>query len=219
MFNKKKKEKEYVPYIARVNIAEEMKKRAENMTLGDKSILSRADYTKRFPRIRLIYVRFEKFHRYYNEGYSIGTTLGVSSPFMIPKGMNVESACKVISYLSEKVERENKIEPASEDSVALVSSLLEEYGFKKLESDYIPGHYHTISQPHIFSKIKTRFDDELESTYDLITVDGDSKLFKKSILSSRYFDWFKEGLSKEDIIDTYNDSYLVAPDILKDKSR
>ena len=60
MFNKKKKEKD-LPLIARVNLAEEMKKRQENMQLGDVSILARADYTKRFPRIRLMYVRFEKF--------------------------------------------------------------------------------------------------------------------------------------------------------------
>lgn len=218
MFNKKKKEKN-LPLIARVNLAEEMKKREENMQLGDVSILARADYTKRFPRIRLMYVRFEKFYRYYNEGYRIGTTLGVSSPFMIPKGMSLESACKVISYLSEKVEKENNIEPASEDSVALVSKLLEDYGFKKMDVDYTPGHYHSVSEPRSFSKINTSFDDPIESTYDLITVDGDNKLFKKSVLGTRYFDWFKEGFSKEDIIEVYNDSYLSVPEALKSKTR
>lgn len=218
MFNKKKKEKD-LPLIARVNLAEEMKKRQENMQLGDVSILARADYTKRFPRIRLMYVRFEKFNRYYNEGYRIGTTLGVSSPFMIPKGMSVEGACKIISYLSEKVEKENNIEPASEDSVALVSKLLEEYGFEKLEASYTPGHYHSISEAKAFSKIKTMFDEPIESTYDLITIDGDNRLFKKSVLGTRYFDWFEEGFNKEDIIEVYHDAYLTAPDVLKSKTR
>ncbi len=47
------KKKEKLPLIARVNLAEEMKKREEEWQFGDKSILAVADYTKRFPRIRL----------------------------------------------------------------------------------------------------------------------------------------------------------------------
>ena len=212
MFNKKKKKD--IPYIARVNIAEEMKKRMENMELGDKSILARADYSLRYPRIRLMYVRFEKFLGH-TDSMKLATTLGVSSPFMIPKGMGIENACKIVSYLSEKLEKEYNVEPASEDSVALVSRELANYGFEKLECDYTPGHYHSISQYHLLSKIETEFDEGLKATTDLITYDGNKRLFKKSVLGSKYFNWFTENVTKEDVIDIYYDSYITPPEVVK----
>ena len=212
MFNKKKKKD--IPFIARVNLAEETKKRLENMELGDKSILARADYTLRYPRIRLMYVRFEKFISH-EDITKLGTTLGVSSPFMIPKGMSIENACKVISYLSEKLEKEYNVEPASEDSVALVSRELSKYGFEKLECDYTPGHYHSVSQYHLLNKIETEFDESLKATTDLITFDGSKKLFKKSVLGGKYFNWFTENVTEKDVIDIYLDSYITPPEVIK----
>ena len=218
MFDKKKKDKKNIPYIARVNIAEEMKKREENMELREVSILAAADYTKKFPRIRLMYVRLEKFNRT-GDGNKVGASFGVSSPFIIPKGMKIEDACKIISYLSLKVERENNIEPASEDSVALVSKLLEDYYFDKCEGKSKPGHYHSVSEYHPLSKVRTIFDEQIEGVTDLMTIDGDDKLFKKSVLSKRYFDWFSENVSEEEIKDIYYQAYLSLPDDLKSKTR
>lgn len=202
----RRKKKEELPLIARVNLVELQKQREENMTLGDKSILAKADYTKRIPTIRLYYVAFNKFNRY-GTGYTyIGQTYGISSPFRLPHGMTIEDACKVVSYLSEKVERENDLEPASEKSVAMVSNELTKYGFERVESKE-HGHYHAVSEYIPFHNIRAKcfpICEKIDGVVDLFTVGGDVKLFKKSDLHDRYFDWFTAGISKDEVIDIYD---------------
>lgn len=150
-------------------------------------------------KIRLIYIRMEKFNKGGDPLESrIGQTLGVSSPFVLPKGVSLNNACKLVSYLSKKVEEENQLEPASEASVALVSNLLGEYGFSKVEG-YNHGHIHVVSYLHIAKKIEVDHCEVVEGCADLFTVDGSFKLFKKSNLYKRYFNWFDEKTKKEEI--------------------
>ncbi len=203
----RRKKKEELPLIARVNLVELQKQREENMALGDKSILAKADYTKRIPTIRLYYVALERFSRYGEMTKSkVGQTYGISSPFRLPRDMSIEDACKVVSYLSEKVERENNLEPASEKSVAMVSNELTKYGFERVESKE-HGHYHAVSEYIPFHNIRAKcfpICEKIDGVVDLFTVDGDVKLFKKSDLHDRYFDWFTAGISKDEVIDIYD---------------
>ena len=201
----RKKKKEELPLIARVNLVELQKQREENMTLGDKSILAKADYTKRIPTIRLYYVAFNKFKRY-GTGYTyIGQTYGISSPFRLPRDMSIEDACKVVSYLSEKVEKENDLEPASEKSVAMVSNELTKYGFERVESKE-HGHYHAVAEYIPFTKIRASIpmSMEIDGVVDLFSVGGDFKMFKKSDLHDRYFNWFTAGISNDEVKDIYD---------------
>ena len=108
------------------------------------------NYDRTADKIRLIYASIETFHMI-GSGQKIGKTFGVSSPFFLPEGVSLEEAFKIVSYLTEKVERENDIEELSEQSVALVSRLLENYGFKKVETND-KGHYHSIEEYKIFGK-------------------------------------------------------------------
>ena len=201
----KGKKKEKLPLIARVDLSDLKKQREENMELSDISILAKADYTKRIPTIRLYYVALEKFSRYGSDEIKIGQTYGISSPFRLPNEMSIEDACRVVSYLSEKVESENNLEPASEKSVAMVSKLLTTYGFEKVESKE-KGYYHAVSDYKPFEKIRTNFlpaCEEIKGVVDLFTVGGDFKVFKKSDLYDRYFDWFTEGITKQEVEDIY----------------
>lgn len=202
----KKNKKQDLPLIARVNLAEEMKKREEQWQFGDKSILAVADYTKRFPRIRLYYVSLGKFTRYGTTEEKIGTTFNISSPFRLPIDMTVEDACKVISYLSEKVEKEYDFEPASQSSVAMVSKLLEKYGFDKVEG-HVHGYSHAIQEYHAQRRINVTsghpHKEKVDGIVDLFTVGGDFKLFKKSNLNDRYFNWFTEGVTREEVEKIY----------------
>ena len=201
----KGKKKEKLPLIARVNLSELQKQREENMELGDISILAKADYTKRIPTIRLYYVALEKFSRYGSDEIKIGQTYGISSPFRLPNEMSIEDSCRVVSYLSEKVESENNLEPASEKSVSMVSKILTTYGFEKVES-HEKGYYHSVSDYNPFEKLRTNFlpaCEEIEGVVDLFTVGGDFKVFKKSDLYDRYFDWFTEGITKQEVEDIY----------------
>ena len=154
--------------------------------------------------IRLYYVAFEKFEsQYYHPRKKIGQTHGISSRFRLPDGMSLTDACKVISFLSDKIEQKHKLEPACERSVALVSHILSKYGFEKIESPE-KGHYHILSD-YDFLKIDTDFHacNKIEGVIDLFSIGGSFNLFKRSDLSSRYFNWYTQGVTMQEVENIY----------------
>jgi len=193
-----------LPLIARVNLTELQKQREKEMQDKEISILSKTDYTKRILTIRLYYVSLELFNRYGSNELKIGQTYEISSPFRLPPEMSIEDACKVVSYLSDKVEKENNLEPACEKSVIMVSNLLQDYGFEKVETKD-KGHYHAVSEYIPYHKIRTDFPvcDKIEGVVDLFTVGGDFDVFKKTDLHGRYFNWYSEDITQQEIVDIY----------------
>lgn len=217
-----KKRKEKLPLIARVDLAELQKQREKEAQDRDVSILAAADYTRRIPTIRLYYIALEKFAKYGTDQMMVGQTYGVSSPFRLPNGMTFEDAFKVVSYLSDKVETENNLEPACERSVIMVSQLLDKYGFSKVEGEE-KGHFHAISPYVPFSKISTAFlaGERIDGVVDLFTVGGNFKIFKKTDMHKRYFDWYSKGVTAEQVQDIYKDirkEFLLPDDITEDKT-
>lgn len=202
-FRNKKKEKQ-LPLIAKVNLTELQKQREKEMQDQEVPILSATDYTKRIPTLRLFYVALEKFTRYGTDEIKVGQTYGVSCPFNLPHNMSMEDACKVVSYLSDKVEKEKDLEPACQKSVIMVSNILEKYGFSKVESKE-KGYYHAVSEYIPFHTTRANFPatEKIEGVVDLFTVGGDFKIFKKTDLYDRYFDWYSEGISQQEIADIY----------------
>lgn len=147
--------------------------------------------------IRLVYNSIEKYVSHQGS-LNFGYTIVISSPFLLPEGVSFEDACKIISYLSEKVEREENIEPASKHSVARVSHILENYGFQKLNAkdfgyDVTFTHGHGIYNP--ISTIKSLSIPKAEGVVDFITVGGNVKMFNKTTTKKRYFDWFIPSVS------------------------
>lgn len=69
------------------------------------STKSGGDYNIKTPAIRLFYVAFTPFVVYDDGIMKLGQTYGISSPFKLPEGMSIEDACKVVSYLSDLVEK------------------------------------------------------------------------------------------------------------------
>lgn len=201
----KRKEKE-LPLIARLNLAELQEQRENELQNTENSILAAEDYAKKIPALRLYYVALEKFTSYGTNETKIGQTYGISSPFRLPHNMSMEDACKVVSYLSDKVENENDLEPACEKSVMMVSNILENYGFSKVE-DVEKGHCHgvAVSEYTSFHKIQPILPmcKKMDGVVDLFTVNGDQKLFKKFEMNSRYFEWYTEGVTKDEIDDIY----------------
>jgi len=158
---------------------------------------------KEADKIRLVYVWYEKFIAY--DGFAkLGETGCYSLPFYLPVGINLEDSCKIISYLSEKVERELDLEPASIKSVMAVSEILENYGFEKIER-YKPKRYHSTSvyTPSMALQIKSTGYKHIPGIVDLITYGGHEKLFKKSSHGENYFDWFTEKVSKDEIFEIF----------------
>lgn len=160
--------------------------------------------TKRIPTIRLCYVAYELFHRYGSSELKLGQTYTVSSPFMLPPGMTIKDACKVVSYLSDKVEKESNLEPACEKSVIMVSDILSNYGFEKVE-DKAKRHFHAVTEydPFYKTNIELSMRGRLDDVVDLFSVGGDFKLFKKSDLHSRYFDWYSKGVTQQEVSNIY----------------
>ena len=84
--------------------------------------------------IRLVYIGLAPYNSYAG-GKKIGETLLASPTFALKEGMSMEEAYKVISYLSLKVERDYHLNPGCRESVIRVCSILENYGFKKVNED------------------------------------------------------------------------------------
>ena len=157
-------------------------------------------------KVRLVYVGYEKFNAY--DGLTkLGETGCCSFPFYLPAGINLEDSCKIISYLSEKVERELNLEPASIKSVMAVSGILEDYGFEKIEH-YKPNRYHSTSVYTAYMPIRINSTGykPIPGVTDLITYGGHEKQFKKSTHGENYFDWFTENVSKDEIFDIYENA-------------
>lgn len=173
----------------------------ENYKLNEQSSVHNGSTSQ----IRLCYIALEKFYRYGSGEPKIGETICISSPFKLPKNMSLSDACKVISYLSEKVETENLIEPASEASVALVSQMLNDYGFKKQEACE-HGHFHSVGDypAKVCVTHPQALQESADTTTFLFTVGGHFKVFKKSNLYDRYFDWFTPNVTKEEIEKIYD---------------
>ena len=205
----KKQKKEDLPLIARVNLAELMKKREEELKNNppEVSILASADFTERTrEKIRLYYVAMERFNRY-GGGKRIGKTIGYSCPFKAPKGMNLEETCKVVSYLSELVEQDGSVEPASELSVQIVGAYLKALGFDKVDESQVDySHRHAVSfdtkDALNLTESKITPEQKLGVT-DLFTVGGDLKLFEQSDLMDYYFEWFTPGVTEQEVRDIY----------------
>lgn len=176
------------------------KNRAKNQS----STGNTAKPNKEASAIRLFYVSYETFIGYHDGQKKICETYGISSPFKLPNGMSIEDACKVVSYLSDFVEKGNNLEPACEQSVRMVSNILEKYGFSKVEGKE-KGHYHAVSEYIPFHTTRANFPatEKIEGVVDLFSVGGDFKIFKKTDLYDRYFEWYTEGVTKQEVANIY----------------
>lgn len=167
--------------------------------------------------IRLIYVALENFKRYGTNKTLTGITINKSSTFKLPEGMSIEEACSVISYLSKVVEIQPGIAPASSNSVAAVSHKLEDYGFVKLEnSPFDIGYTHKTTEP---TRNKRYFHIEQRDTLDLMTVGGDFNLFKNTDLYDRYFNWFNENITRQNVRDIYEKLDILVKELAIDYSQ
>ncbi len=149
-------------------------------------------------KIRMVYSALSIYDSYSRS--MLGETCFYSQQFYLPKGMSLNDACKIISYLSQKVEKENSIEEASLTSVKHVSSILNDYGFEPVletQSQYI----HTHGELPFF-KIKSVCK-KVDNVVDLITYNGE-KGFKRSDLHSRYFEWFTKDVKESEINQIYD---------------
>lgn len=110
---------------------------------------------------------------------------------MFPNGMTREEGFKVLSYLTDFIEKREDTEPCSLKSVRTLDGVLdlERFGF-------------------------TRIDEKDEDKIlNLFTVSGRLLLFKKSELYTKYFEWYSEGITLEEVENIYNKYNMEFEDI------
>lgn len=120
---------------------------------------------------------------------NIGLINWPCKPFMLPDGMCRE---EVLSYLTDFIEKRDEIEPGSLKSVNTLDSVLnlERFGFKRVE--------------------ETNEDKIL----NLFTIDGRALLFKRSELYKKYFEWYTENVTKEEVEEIYSKIGMEFKDIV-----
>lgn len=101
--------------------------------------------------------------------------------FKFPEGMSREDGFKVLSYLTDFIEKEDDIDECSLRSIRTLDSALdiERFGFKRVDS--------AVSGPVI----------------NLYTVAGRVLLFKRSGYYKDYFNWYTEGVSLDEVREIY----------------
>ena len=154
----------------------------ENHPLGNQNIY------------RLYFINYHRIGEHY--GMPTPNNIGIINwpfnPFMLPDGMEREDAFKVLSYLTDFIEKRDEIEPGSLKSVNTLDSVLnlERFGFKRVEET-----------------------DE-DKILNLFTIDGRALLFKRSELYKKYFEWYIENVTKEEVEEIYSKIGMEFKDIV-----
>lgn len=140
---------------------------------------------------RLYYVNYHRIGLGWGYG-GIGEIDWAFDPFTLPEGMTREEAFKVLSYLTDFIEKREDIELGSFASVKMLNSILylERFGFKKVKEE-----------------------DE-SKILDLFTINGRVALFKQSSMYQRYFEWYSEGVSREEVEAIYAKHNMPFEDIV-----
>lgn len=142
---------------------------------------------------RLYYVDYHRIGEYYGRtGNNIGRIIWPCKPFCFPNGMSREEGFKVLSYLTDYIEKRDDIENYSLKSIRTLDSVLdlERFGFERIKE------YNE------------------EKIINLFTVNGRLLLFKNSELYSKYFEWYVENVTLEEVINIYAKYNMVFKDIV-----
>lgn len=155
-------------------------------------------------KVRLVHVGFEKVTKV--DGTSMLACWGYNSvPFRIPEGMNLEDACKAISYITQSTNEEYNIIPNTSQSAKYVSEHLNKYGFEEVP-DCKPDEYAELIDYIPYVSIENYNYQPMLGVADLITYSGHPFQFIKSNISKRYFDWYTENVT----FDEFDNLYLKA---------
>ena len=148
--------------------------------------------------ISLRYVAVEKYPSYTGE-IKVGTRLYKTQNFIVPRGMSIDDACLVLSYLTEKFEKEYNYEPASQESVARLAYNLPKYGFARefdVDENVL---YHQTQSARGFAKANKNNKKNKNTDIKLYTVGGDFNLFKKTDMYNEYFNWFTPNVTEAQV--------------------
>ncbi|MBQ8299016.1 MAG: hypothetical protein IJX99_03985 [Clostridia bacterium] len=142
---------------------------------------------------RLHYVHYHRIQEYDGcTDNNVGVINWWCRPFKMPAGMTRDEGFKVLSYLTDFIEKRPDIDPCSWKSVRTLDSVLnlERFDF-------------------------TRVDEKDENKIlDLFSVGGRILLFKKSEHYPRYFEWYVQNVSFDEVHSIYESCGMEFKDIV-----
>jgi len=173
-----------------MNLKEELKKAKEKLC-GSNNNISFKDYdfsNKKCYRLHFV--------NYYNRNQTnlYGVVDWPFQPFLLPDGMNVEEAFKILSYLTDFIESDDDIKNLSFQAVSTLDYVLnlKRFGFKRI--DFQPNE---------------------EEIADLFTIVGRVERFKNSKYNEKYFEWYIPNVTKDEIEKIYTNHDMEFVDLIK----
>ncbi len=142
---------------------------------------------------RLYYVDYHRIGQGYGmKNNNIGIINWNFEPFMFPNGMTREEGFKVLSYFTDVIEKKEDIDVGSFKSV------------KTLDENIALGRIG-------FTKVKENDENKI---LNLFTVSGRVLLFKKSDLYQKYFEWYSENVTLNEVKEIYTKYNMEFKDVL-----
>ena len=203
----KNKKKEQLPLIARVNLDELKKQKEEQIKNSEVSILGAENYSKHLPKIRLCYIACNKIDQNDTNESHLEIIYYATRHFCLPKHMELNDAYKVISYLTEKIAKNNHIKQPSAKCVEVVGNFLCRYGFEVIDNE-LHGPVYSVKPYKPFVNIKiassiSPISKKSENSIDLFSIGGDAKIFQRTDMYNKYTPWYIQGVTKQEIEDIY----------------
>jgi hypothetical protein len=144
---------------------------------------------------RLYYIEYIRAGESYGRrGFNLHIHDYKFNPFRFPEGMNREDGFKVLSYLTDYIEKNTN---AATCSCANIKTLDDALNIERLG----------------FTRVYIDAEKNKDKVIDLFTVGGRILLFKYSELYSRYIEWYKENVPFEEVSDIYNKIGIEFSDI------
>lgn len=210
LFDFLKKKNKPLPFVARVNIADQQKEKSQHNN-EDNKLLASYIYAAQGQSTKfcLRYVALEGVTHLDSTGTTLklGKTYFQTETFVAPDGMDFEDACKVISYLSDKLEHEQDLAAATPQSLKAIQKILPSYGFKRV----YPWTQHFTNWVSDYNRWPNIDDFEREDQHNIVplyAIGGDINFFKRSNLNREYFEWFTPNVSLEDVLNIYAEANI-----------
>ena len=142
---------------------------------------------------RLYFIDYHRINEYVGrQDNNVGVITWPCNTFRFPEEMSREEGFKVLSYLIDFTEKIDCTKPWFYKSTRALDGVfgLERFGFKKVKEE-----------------------DE-SKILDLFTINGRVALFKQSSMYQRYFEWYSEGVSREEVEAIYAKHNMPFEDIV-----
>ena len=161
-------------------------------------------------KIRLCYVSVELMKTADSENPFLDINYGTTCVYKLPKGMSLEDAHRVVSYIVSQNMKTHKIDAFTQDAVKYAGAKLKDFGFEKISQSEPDFNNAFMFSEYDLSKYSYKIETndvvktDIPGVTDLMTIGGDQFLFMDSDLESKAYPWFRTNSKFEDMKKIYD---------------